>query len=187
MRMPCRAAMKQARPAGYLGETCASNDSVSSGAHVLLPAHAWGEKSGTVTNSERRISRQRAFLPAPGEAKSGLVDHERGGQGASGTAQRSRTIPLPTFFASMPRCRRSKTAAAAISTSARPRRFADDELRRHAAVRMWPLRDGASRTARRGSSSDGGFYHCKTARGASSRPDVPMLRGATSAKRGRCG
>ena len=38
-------------------------------AHVLLPALAWGEKSGTVTNSERRISRQRAFLPAPGEAK----------------------------------------------------------------------------------------------------------------------
>ncbi len=28
-----------------------------------------GEKDGTVTNSERRISRQRAFLPAPGEAK----------------------------------------------------------------------------------------------------------------------
>ncbi|RZI37813.1 nitrate reductase, partial [Herbaspirillum sp. HC18] len=30
---------------------------------------AWGEKSGTVTNSERRISRQRSFLPAPGEAR----------------------------------------------------------------------------------------------------------------------
>ncbi|UPT55439.1 nitrate reductase [Dickeya zeae] len=38
-------------------------------AHILLPALAWGEKDGTVTNSERRISRQRAFLPAPGEAK----------------------------------------------------------------------------------------------------------------------
>jgi len=37
-------------------------------AHVLLPALGWGEKDGTVTNSERRISRQRAFLPAPGEA-----------------------------------------------------------------------------------------------------------------------
>ncbi|MCB1420721.1 MAG: molybdopterin-dependent oxidoreductase, partial [Notoacmeibacter sp.] len=34
-------------------------------AHVRLPALAWGEKSGTVTNSERRISRQRPFLPAP--------------------------------------------------------------------------------------------------------------------------
>ncbi|MBY6153874.1 molybdopterin-dependent oxidoreductase [Vannielia litorea] len=38
-------------------------------AHVLLPATGWGEKEGTVTNSERRISRQRAVLPAPGQAK----------------------------------------------------------------------------------------------------------------------
>jgi len=38
-------------------------------AHVLLPSLGWGEKSGTVTNSERRISRQRAFLAAPGEAR----------------------------------------------------------------------------------------------------------------------
>jgi assimilatory nitrate reductase catalytic subunit len=38
-------------------------------AHVLLPALAWGEKDGTVTNSERTISRQRPFLPAPGEAR----------------------------------------------------------------------------------------------------------------------
>lgn len=36
---------------------------------VKFPALAWGEKNGTVTNSERRISRQRAFLPAPGEAR----------------------------------------------------------------------------------------------------------------------
>ena len=38
-------------------------------ANVLLPAQGWGEKDGTVTNSERRISRQRAFRTAPGEAK----------------------------------------------------------------------------------------------------------------------
>ncbi|AIY39324.1 Assimilatory nitrate reductase large subunit [Collimonas arenae] len=38
-------------------------------AHVLLPALGWGEKDGTVTNSERRISRQRAFLPVPGAAR----------------------------------------------------------------------------------------------------------------------
>ena len=45
-----------------------SNDTINSGAQILLPAAAWGEKDGTVTNSERRISRQRAFLPLPGEA-----------------------------------------------------------------------------------------------------------------------
>lgn len=38
-------------------------------ADVRLPALAWGEKSGTVTNSERCMSRVRAFLDAPGEAR----------------------------------------------------------------------------------------------------------------------
>ncbi len=52
-----------------VSENVRSNDTVSAGVHVLLPASAWGEKDGTVTNSERRISRQRAFLAAPGDAK----------------------------------------------------------------------------------------------------------------------
>ncbi len=38
-------------------------------AHVLLPAQGWGEKDGTVTNSERCISRQRAFVAPLGEAR----------------------------------------------------------------------------------------------------------------------
>ncbi len=38
-------------------------------AHVRLPAAAWAEKDGTVTNSERCVSRQRAVLPLPGEAR----------------------------------------------------------------------------------------------------------------------
>ena len=52
-----------------VSENVRSNDTVEAGAHVLLAAAAWGEKDGTVTNSERRISRQRAFLPMPGEAR----------------------------------------------------------------------------------------------------------------------
>jgi assimilatory nitrate reductase catalytic subunit len=43
-------------------ETCAYAD-------VLLPASTWAEKEGTVTNSERRISRVRAAVPPPGEAR----------------------------------------------------------------------------------------------------------------------
>ena len=43
-------------------ETCAYAD-------LLLPATTWGEKTGTVTNSERRISRVRTAVPAPGEAR----------------------------------------------------------------------------------------------------------------------
>ncbi|WP_239806880.1 nitrate reductase [Croceicoccus hydrothermalis] len=38
-------------------------------ADVFLPAAAWGEKSGTVTNSDRTISRQRAALPMPGSTR----------------------------------------------------------------------------------------------------------------------
>jgi assimilatory nitrate reductase catalytic subunit len=52
-----------------VSENVRSNDTVNSGSHVLFPAQAWGEKSGTVTNSERRISRQRAFLTPPGETR----------------------------------------------------------------------------------------------------------------------
>lgn len=48
---------------------CMRNTDTTAHAHILLPALAWGEKDGTVTNSERRISRQRPFLAPPGEAK----------------------------------------------------------------------------------------------------------------------
>jgi assimilatory nitrate reductase catalytic subunit len=51
-----------------VSENVAGNDTVRH-AHIRLPAAAWGEKDGTVTNSERRISRQRAFLPLPGNAR----------------------------------------------------------------------------------------------------------------------
>ena len=43
-------------------DTCAYAD-------LLLPATTWGEKEGTVTNSERRITRVRAAIPGPGEAR----------------------------------------------------------------------------------------------------------------------
>ncbi|MBA1148352.1 molybdopterin-dependent oxidoreductase [Ectothiorhodospiraceae bacterium WFHF3C12] len=45
------------------------NTDTATWADILLPAAAWGEKDGTVTNSERRISRQRPFREPPGEAK----------------------------------------------------------------------------------------------------------------------
>jgi assimilatory nitrate reductase catalytic subunit len=38
-------------------------------ADLLLPASTWGEKEGTVTNSERRISRVQPAVEAPGEAR----------------------------------------------------------------------------------------------------------------------
>ncbi|MEF2070614.1 nitrate reductase [Consotaella aegiceratis] len=62
-----KAALK-ACPFVVVSDVVASTDTLHF-ADVALPAAAWGEKTGTVTNSERRISRQRAFLPLPGEAR----------------------------------------------------------------------------------------------------------------------
>ncbi|MBK8753907.1 MAG: molybdopterin-dependent oxidoreductase [Candidatus Competibacteraceae bacterium] len=55
-------------PLVIVSDAVADTDTVRL-AQIKLPALTWGEKDGTVTNSERRISRQRAFLPPPGEAK----------------------------------------------------------------------------------------------------------------------
>jgi assimilatory nitrate reductase catalytic subunit len=48
---------------------CVQHTDTTACADILLPAMGWGEKDGTVTNSERRISRQRTLLPAAGEAR----------------------------------------------------------------------------------------------------------------------
>ncbi|MRI34651.1 nitrate reductase [Endozoicomonas sp. OPT23] len=48
---------------------CVQETDTSAFAHVKLPAAGWSEKEGTVTNSERRISRQRALLPLSGQTK----------------------------------------------------------------------------------------------------------------------
>lgn len=51
-----------------VSEVVHTTDTLSA-ATVRLPALGWGEKDGTVTNSERRISRQRAFLEGTGDAR----------------------------------------------------------------------------------------------------------------------
>jgi assimilatory nitrate reductase catalytic subunit len=55
-------------PLVVVSDISATTDTVRH-AHIALPATGWGEKLGTVTNSERRISLQRRALPAPGEAR----------------------------------------------------------------------------------------------------------------------
>lgn len=60
-------------------------------ADLLLPASTWGEKAGTVTNSERCISRVRAAVPPPGEARH---DWEIGVDFAQRLAQRLGKPPL---------------------------------------------------------------------------------------------
>ncbi|MGZ5051055.1 MAG: molybdopterin-dependent oxidoreductase [Methylobacter sp.] len=58
----------QSCPFVVVSDCIASTDTTRL-AHVLLPAQGWSEKNGTVTNSERRISRQRALFEPAGEAK----------------------------------------------------------------------------------------------------------------------
>ena len=48
---------------------CIAETDTTAFAHVKLPALGWGEKDGTVTNSERCISRQRRLFPPAGEAR----------------------------------------------------------------------------------------------------------------------
>ena len=61
-----------------VSENVIANDTVAAGAHILLPAAAWGEKDGTVTNSERR-NLAPARVPAPaGRSQARLVDGDAG-------------------------------------------------------------------------------------------------------------
>ncbi|WP_311567412.1 nitrate reductase [Photobacterium arenosum] len=65
----CKVAEALARCACVVVSDISPEADTAAFADVLLPAAGWGEKDGMVTNSERMISRQRAFLPPPGEAK----------------------------------------------------------------------------------------------------------------------
>ena len=75
---------------------CVEKTDTTATANILLPATGWGEKSGTVTNSERRISRQRNLEPAAGQAKDDwwilATVAEKMGFGASFRYQTARDI-----------------------------------------------------------------------------------------------
>jgi assimilatory nitrate reductase catalytic subunit len=69
--MPDQATVKRAlqRAEFVVLQEAFADTATAAHAHLLLPASSWGEKEGTVTNSERRISRVRAAVPAPGAAR----------------------------------------------------------------------------------------------------------------------
>ena len=162
-----------------VSENVRSNDTVNAGAHVLLPALAWGEKSGTVTNSERRISRQRAFLDAPGEARPDwwIVSEvaKRLGFG-------------PAFdFGSVADVFREHAALSGFENGG-GRDFdigalqalsdqAFDEL----APVLWPIRTGDSRPQPR-FFADGGFF-ANDHKARFVAPEIPALRTETNAAR----
>jgi assimilatory nitrate reductase catalytic subunit len=154
-----------------VSENVASNDTVHAGAHVLLPALAWGEKSGTVTNSERRISRQRSFLRAPGEARPdwwALSEvAKRLGHGAafaySSAAEIFREHASLSSFENDGR--RDFDIGGLMSVS-------DDAFDTMAPV-QWPLRDQAMSQPR--FFADGRFYG-QDARARFIAPEMPELR-----------
>jgi assimilatory nitrate reductase catalytic subunit len=161
-----------------VSENVRSNDTVDAGAHVLLPAQAWGEKSGTVTNSERRISRQRAFLDAPGEAKPDwwIVSEvaKRLGFGAAFNY----TSPADIF--------REHAALSAFENNG-SRDFdigalasLSDEAYDALSPVQWPQREGAPPLQR--FFADGQFY-TSDRKGRFVAPEVPALRSETSAAR----
>jgi assimilatory nitrate reductase catalytic subunit len=162
-----------------VSENVASNDTVNSGAHVLLPAHAWGEKSGTVTNSERRISRQRAFMKPAGEARPdwwilGEVAR-RLGFGA-GFAYES-AADIFREHASLSAFENHGSRDFDIGGLAKVSGDGFDTM----APVLWPIREGTTQPQAR-FFAEGGFY-AKDGRARFIAVDVPALRSDISAAR----
>ena len=161
-----------------ISENVRSNDTVKSGAHVLLPAQAWGEKSGTVTNSERRISRQRAFLTPPGETRPDWwIVGEVGKRLGFGAAFE--------FNSAADMFREHAGLSAFENDGGRDfdigalKSLSDETFEAMAPV-LWPTREGAQPQKR--FFADGGFFvNDRKARFIS--PEIPALRTETTAGR----
>ena len=121
-------------------------------ADLLLPATTWGEKEGTVTNSERRITRVRAALAPPGEARADwaiAADFARRLERACGRARR--------------RCSRTRRRRASLQRARATTRGRDLDITglTHAMLdahgpQQWPCRE-AMRRARARLYADGRF------------------------------
>jgi assimilatory nitrate reductase catalytic subunit len=159
-----------------VSENVVSNDTVAAGVHVLLPAQAWGEKSGTVTNSERRISRQRAFLAPPGETRPDWWM----------ICEVARRLGFDAAFAFTSAAEIFREHAALSAFENHGSRDFDigalqsisDEAFDGLAPVLWPHRLGDVEPQQRLFSEGGFFTHDRRARFVA--PDVPALRSETS-------
>jgi assimilatory nitrate reductase catalytic subunit len=161
-----------------VSENVRSNDTVEAGPHVLLPALAWGEKSGTVTNSERRISRQRSFLPAPGEARPDwwILSEvaKRLGFGAAFDYKSAADIFREHAALSAFENNGSRDFDIGALTS-----LSDDAFETMIPV-QWPIRDGAEPQARFFAN---GHFYANDRKARFVAPEIPALRSETSAGR----
>ncbi|HEY8333157.1 MAG TPA: molybdopterin-dependent oxidoreductase [Tardiphaga sp.] len=162
-----------------VSENVFSNDTVNSGAHVLLPALAWGEKSGTVTNSERRVSRQRSFLAAPGEARPDwwMIGEVARRLGFGASFAYNTAADIFREHAALSAFENNGTRDFDLGGLAKVSDEGFDAL----APVMWPLRAADSRSDSR-FFADGAFYtNDRKARFIA--PEVPALRSETSGAR----
>jgi assimilatory nitrate reductase catalytic subunit len=161
-----------------VSENVRSNDTVDAGVHVLLPAQAWGEKSGTVTNSERRISRQRGFLAAPGEAKPDwwILSQVAKRLGFGAAFNYASSADVFREHAALSAFENNGSRDFDIGALASLSDGAYDAL----SPVLWPLREGAPPLQR--FFAEGQFY-TNDRKGRFVAPEVPMLRGETSAAR----
>jgi assimilatory nitrate reductase catalytic subunit len=162
-----------------ISENVRSNDTVNAGAHVLLPAQAWGEKSGTVTNSERRISRQRAFLDPPGEAKPDwwIVNEIAKRLGFGAAFNFNSAAEVFREHASLSAFENNGSRDFDIGAL---QSLPDDAYDAMAPV-LWPIRFGAIEPQRRFFAEGGFFANDRRARFVA--PEVPALRTETTAGR----
>ncbi len=163
-----RAAL-QACKLSIVSEAVRASDTVDA-CRIRLPALAWAEKDGTVTNSERGISRQRPFLPAPGEAR----------QDWRIVAEVARRLGFGPSFAwtGVADIFREHAALSAFENDGRR----DFDIGAHAAIDdaaydrlvpfIWPARAGQTGGGR--FFADGGFFHAdRRARFVATTPRAP--------------
>ena len=159
-----------------VSENVASNDTVNAGAHILLPAAAWGEKDGTVTNSERRISRQRALPAVARRGAAGLVDRRRS-RATDGLCGR---LCLRVCRRYLPRACRAVGIRKRRHARFRSRRAERRERRIVRCARSGGL--AVPRRRERGDMrffADGGFF-TRDRKARFVAPEAPALRGAAS-------
>ena len=139
-----------------VSEINAHADGILDAATVVLPAAGWGEKDGTVTNSERRISRQRPFLRPPGEAKPDWLQIVEVARRLGHAEAFAYEKPADIFreHAALSAFENDGARAFDIGALAPMSDAAYDALE----PVQWPLPSGAKVGARR-LFSDGGFFH----------------------------
>ena len=132
-----------------------------------------------MTNSERRISRQRAFLPPPGQAKPDwwIISEVAKRLGYGSAFAYNSATDIFREHAALSAFENSGSRDFDIGALAS---IDDDDFDAMPPV-MWPMPDGSAESQPRFFSE--GKYYTSDRRGHFIAPDVPLLRGATSEAR----